>query len=195
MANIRNIAALKASTKFGPNEARMLGEALEDITKHITNMNTALALNSDGSTATPPPINNISVTAQNGLHQISITDNNSLFRPINYFAEYSPSPSFSNAHTIDLGSSRNHVISLGNQPVYWRAYSQYKFGGAPSAPVVHGNSIKPTQVTATYVNANLSVSGPAIPISSGSGTSTNPNGGAGAGKTAFTNLNNPPKLG
>ncbi len=195
MATLRNIAALKAATKFGPNEARMLGEFMEDVSKHLTNMNNSLALNSDGSPATPPPINSISVDSQDGIHQVTITDNNNILRPINYYVEYSNKSNFENSHVVDIGSSRNTRLNLGNIPLYFRAYSQYKFGGGPSKPVVHGNSINPTVSTATYQNSNLAVTGPAIPISSGSGTSTNPNGGVGAGKVPYTNINQPPKLG
>ena len=193
--NIRNIYSLKSAKTFGPEQARQLGEALEDLQKHITNMNNALAIDSSGNQISPPPINKLRVTAADGIHQLSITDNNNVLRPINYFAEYSPKSDFSNSHVVPLGPSRNARLNLGNNTLHWRAYSQYTNGGPPSTPVIHGNGINPTPVTATYNNANLAVSGPSIPISSGSGTSINPAGGVGAGKQPYTSISSPPKLG
>ena len=36
-----------------------------------------------------------------------------------------------------MGASRNLYLQLGNQTLYWRAYSQY-IGSSPSAPVPFG---------------------------------------------------------
>ena len=183
---IRNLQSIKSKN-------RELGEALEDIRNHLTNISQSVVVNPNGESAIPPPINSLNVTGQDGIYQASITDNNNLYRGINYFLEYSPKSDFSNSHVVSLGPSRNSRLNLGNQLLHFRAYSQYNSGGPPSIPVIHGS---PTPVTAAFSNANLSVSGPSIPISSGSGTNVTPIGGEGAGKALFTQTATglPPKL-
>jgi len=185
--NFRNLQVIKSRD-------RQLGEALEDAQRYINNISSYMALNSDGSPATPPPINKLEMLAEDGIFSAVITDNNPVYRPINYFLEYSTNSGFNNSHVISLGPSRTHRVALGNQNLHWRAYSQYIMGGPPSAPVLHGNGLQATSVNGGNVSA--SYSGPAIPISTGSGTSTAPHGGVGAGKTPFSKTINglAPKL-
>jgi hypothetical protein len=59
-----------------------------------------------------------------------------------------------------MGASRNLYVQLGNQTLYWRAYSQY-IGSLPSTPVSFG--APPIAVTGG------GSSGPAPLPSSGSG--------------------------
>jgi len=56
----------------------------------------------------------------------------SVHRGIFYFAESDVTPAFSRPRVHFLGSSRNLRVALGNQTLYWRAYSQY-LGSDPSA--------------------------------------------------------------
>jgi hypothetical protein len=81
-----------------------------------------------------------------------------------YFAESDATPGFTTPRVYFLGSSRNLYVQLGNQTLYWRAYSQY-VGSSPSAPVTFGTP-------ATAVTGGGS-SGPTPLPSGGSGTLAN----------------------
>src|SRR6202012_5704863 len=93
-------------------------------------------------------------------------------RGVFYFLESASEPAFTAPHVYFLGSSRNLRLSLGNQTLYWRGYSQY-IGSTPSAPVAFGSP--PTAVTGG------GLAGPAPQASSGSGTATAQQGGSGFG--------------
>jgi len=85
----------------------------------------------------PPPIAGISVQAANGWFDLAITDP-AVTRPgLFYFAESDLTPAFSAPRVYFLGASRNLYVQLGNQTLYWRAYSQY-VGSLASAPVAFG---------------------------------------------------------
>ena len=181
---VRNLQQIKSKDK-------MLGEALEDIRGYLTNIGQSLAVDPSGRPATPPTINKLHVVAQDGIYHATITDNNPIYRTINYHLEYSPNSDFSNSHLIPLGPSRSARINLGNQTLHFRAYSQYVSGGPASTPVVHGNGI-----TAAPVVGGGTSSGPIIPVSTGAGTNLNPSGGQGAGKESYTQTSAglPPRL-
>jgi len=120
--------------------------------------------NPQGQPETPPPVQGINVSAQNGFHTVTLTDQNAgIRRGINYWLERDTSPDFSNPHVIDLGQSRHHTESLGNGTFYWRGYSSYGSSGA-GEPVYHGGS------TPIGVNAGGPIGPPAILPSQGSGT-------------------------
>jgi|SRR5882762_3663831 len=82
-----------------------------------------------------------------------------------YFAESDVTPAFSAPRVYFLGASRNLYVQLGNQTLYWRAYSQY-VGSLASGPVTFGSP-------ATAV-AGGGTSGP-VPLPSG-GSGALPNG-------------------
>jgi hypothetical protein len=63
--------------------------------------------------------------------------------------------------------------NIGNQTLYWRAYSQY-LGSDPSEPVTFGTP-------ATAVIGGGTAAGPALQASSGSGTASGSEGGSGFG--------------
>jgi hypothetical protein len=69
-------------------------------------------------------------------------------------------------------------LSIGNQTLYWRAYSQY-LGSEPSAPVTFGTP-------ATAVTGGGAAAGPQLQSSSGSGTATGTQGGSGFGQSAVS---------
>jgi hypothetical protein len=81
-----------------------------------------------------------------------------------YFAESDVTPGFNSPRVYFLGASRNLYVQLGNQTLYWRAYSQY-IGSLPSAPVTFGNP--PTAI------AGGGASGPSPLPSQGSGALPN----------------------
>jgi hypothetical protein len=150
-----------------------LAEALDDIIKGVSD-------NTQPPTA-PPQVSALQVTASGGIFDIAVTDNNPVYRGVNYFVEYSSQPSFAQPHVIDLGASRNYRATFGNQTLYFRAYSQYP-SSPPSAPVYYGTATKPNAVLGG--GATL---GPSPLPSQGSGTApTNgTDGGAGFGKQPY----------
>jgi len=108
----------------------------------------------------PSPIASISVQASNGWFDISIADPSDARPGLFYFAESDVTPAFSAPRVYFLGASRNLYVQLGNQTLYWRAYSQY-IGSFASTPVAFG--APPTAV------AGGGASGPAPQPSQGSG--------------------------
>lgn len=86
----------------------------------------------------PPALAALKVQAANGWFDLAITDP-AVTRPgLFYFAESDVTPAFSAPRVYFLGASRNLYVQLGNQTLYWRAYSQY-VGSLASAPVTFGS--------------------------------------------------------
>ncbi len=86
----------------------------------------------------PSPIASISVQASNGWFDISIADPSDSRPGLFYFAESDTTPAFGAPRVYFMGASRNMYVQLGNQTLFWRAYSQY-IGSQPSAPVTFGS--------------------------------------------------------
>jgi hypothetical protein len=139
----------------------------ETLTKIVAALNaTSQHSGVDPSTPAPAPrpIASVSVQASNGWFDISITDP-SLSRPgLFYFVESDVTPAFSAPRVYFMGASRNLYLQLGNQTLYWQAFSQY-IGSLPSAPVTFG--APPIAVVGG------GVAGPAPQPSRGSGTLPN----------------------
>jgi hypothetical protein len=133
----------------------------------------------------PPAVSGINVTAANGYFTITLTDNGPVQRGVNYFVEYATDPNFAQPVVLDLGASRTEVRNLGNQTLYWRAYSQYP-NSDPNAPVVFGGS------TPTGVAGGGAAAPPAV-SSTGSGTAstTGQQGGSGMGKVPVRKVEQP----
>jgi hypothetical protein len=120
----------------------------------------------DPSTPSPAPtvIAALQVQASNGWFDLAISDPSDARPGLFYFAESDVTPAFSAPRVYFLGASRNYYVQLGNQTLYWRAYSQY-VGSLPSAPVTFGSP------AAAVVGGGAS--GPAPLPSSGSGALAN----------------------
>ena len=139
----------------------------ETLTKIVAAVNaTSQSAGVDSSTPSPAPSPIASVMAQaaNGWFDISITDPAASRPGLFYFAESDTAPSFNAPRVYFLGASRNLYTQLGNQTLYWRAYSQY-IGSLPSSPVSFGSP--PTAVVGG------GSAGPTPLPSSGSGTLPN----------------------
>ncbi|HXN54005.1 MAG TPA: hypothetical protein VN943_18890 [Candidatus Acidoferrum sp.] len=129
----------------------------------------------------PSPIASVYVQAANGWFDISIADPSDARPGLFYFAESDVTPAFSAPRVYFLGASRNLYVQLGNQTLYWRAFSQY-IGSLPSNPVAFGTP--PTAVTGG------GASGPAPQASQGSGALLNGQvrGGNGFGANAGSRI-------
>jgi len=167
MLNIPQLAQIK-------NRDPYLYESLLHVVRAVNQLGRAAGVAPSGTIAAPAAIGKFSVIAADGIFDLAITDNSPVRRGIFYFAESDTSPAFSAPHVYFMGCSRNLRIALGNQTLYWRAYSQY-IGSAPSAPVTFGSP--PTAVIGG------GVSGPAPQAPRGSGTATAQQGGSGFGTT------------
>jgi hypothetical protein len=150
-----------------------LGIALQAAEDAINQGLLQVAASGQGSTNPPANISSLSVSAANGVFDFAIVDHNPVLRGINYFVEYSTTPSFTAPHVIDLGASRNFRTFLDSGTYYFRAYSAYPTS-ARSSPVYFGSQSNPTAV-----NGGGAVAGPAPLASQGSGTSSGANGGDG----------------
>lgn len=139
----------------------------ETLTKIVSAVNAASQRSGvDPSTPAPAPaaLASIAVQAANGWFDIAITDPSNARPGLFYFAESDTSPAFHSPRVYFMGVSRNLYLQLGNQTLYWRAYSQY-IGSLPSAPVTFGSP--PIAVTGG------GSSGPAPLPSTGSGAFAN----------------------
>jgi len=173
MLNIPQLAQIKSRDPY-------VYESLKQVVGAINSLGRSTGVDPSGSIAQPSQIGGVNVVAADGIFDVAITDNSAVRRGIFYFAESDTSPAFPSPHVYFLGSSRNLRVSLGNQTLYWRAYSQY-IGSAPSAPVAFGSP--PTAV------AGGGAAGPAPQPSSGSGTATAQQGGSGFGVNQTLTLN------
>jgi len=132
----------------------------------------------------PPPIASLKVQAANGWFDLTIADPAPSRPGLFYFVESDVTPGFNSPRVYFLGCSRNLYVQLGNQTLYWRAYSQY-VGSLPSAPVTFGAP------PAAVVGGGAS--GPAPLPSGGSGTPANGKmrGGNGFGIPAGARISRP----
>lgn len=151
-------------------------EQMKAVEDALNNMAAQTNASPVGSTAAPQSISALTVKVpQAGLFDFQIQDNSPVNRGIEYFIEYSTSPSFSAARVIHVGATRNHQEFLGAQTLYFRAYSQYQPSG-PSSPVYFGSQTNPTAVNGGVIAAT------AVPLpSTGSGTASNNGTESGAG--------------
>lgn len=163
-----------------------IAEALDDVMSHVSTTMQQTNSSPNGQAAPPPTPSKLTVTAAHGIFDAKIDDNAPVTRGINYFLEYSQTPSFNSPTVIDLGASRNHRVALGNQTLHWRAYSSY-----PTSPrsqvIYHGTQGQPTPVI-----GGGTASGPDPQPSSGSGTSKGASGSDGGfGNHAFRGVSRP----
>jgi hypothetical protein len=169
MLKIGQLAQIKSDSPY-------VYEALTQLVNGVNAVGRATGVDPSGSIAAPSPIGSLNVTAADGIFDLAITDNSTLNRGIFYFAESDTTPAFGQPYVHFLGSSRNLRISMGNQTLYWRAYSQY-LGSETSEPVTFGSP-------PTAVAGGGTAAGPALQPSNGSGTASGSEGGSGFGQVA-----------
>ncbi len=166
MLKIGQLAQIKSDSPY-------VYEALTQLVNGVNAVGRATGIDPSGAIAAPSSIGSLNVTAADGIFDLAITDNSMLNRGIFYFAESDTTPAFNQPYVHFMGSSRNLRVALGNQTLYWRAYSQY-LGSETSNPVTFGTP--PTAVVGGGTAA-----GPALQTSCGSGTASGSEGGSGFG--------------
>jgi hypothetical protein len=157
MLTVAQLAPLK-------NRDPYLYETLVKIVSAVNSTSQRAGVDPSTPAPAPPPIASLTVHAANGWFDIAIADPSNSRPGLFYFAESDTTPAFSAPRVYFLGASRNLYVQLGNQTLYWRAYSQY-VGSLPSAPVTFGSP--PVAV------AGGGSSGPAPLPSQGSGALPN----------------------
>lgn len=165
---------LNAIAQGGASPA-MVAETWKSVLDAINTIAKHTAISVVGPQVQPPPPVSLNVIAANGIFDVAIQDNNPAEGNLapEYFVEYSTSPSFNAPIVKHLGPSRNWRPMLGNQTLYFRAYSQFGRSSAVSAHRYFGPNNAPTPVIGG------GVAGPTIQASAGSGT--NPTSGLGGG--------------
>ena len=157
MLTVAQLAPLKSTQPY----------LYETLVKIVAAVNAA-SQNAGVDPATPSPaptaIAAVQVQAANGWFDLAITDPAAARPGLFYFAESDVTPAFSAPRVYFLGASRNLYVQLGNQTLYWRAYSQY-VGSLASAPVTYG--------TPAVAVVGGGASGPSPLPTSGSGTLVN----------------------
>jgi hypothetical protein len=170
MAQRVNIANLEKIRQENP----LLAEALESISLGVGAVADQTNAMIHGNTAAPAGPSSLTVTAAGGIFDGAIEDSSPVTRGINYFVEISDNSSFVKPRVLDLGQSRNFRENLGNQTLYFRAYSSYPTS-ARSPAVYHGGS----ESNPTAVVGGGATTGPVLSPSQGSGTQDGANGGDG----------------
>ena len=157
--NIPNLPYIRSIPVFGSR----LAETIQAVVKQVSNVGQQTnATPAAQETPPPPQINALSVTAGGGVAHVQITDNNPIYRGTTYHVQYSTTPGFESPVNHFLGPSRDMRIPVGNQPLYYRAFSDTPTSGA-STPVYHGGA----QPVAVAASGTIQ---PPIPAGQGSGT-------------------------
>lgn len=153
MLNIAQLAPIKDRDPY-------LYESLTKIVSAVNALGVKAGVEAQAPAVAPARIAALAVQASSGWFDLAITDNADARPGLFYFAESDVTPAFASPRVYFLGASRNLYVQLGNQTLFWRAYSQY-IGSNPSPPVVFG--APPIAV------AGGGASGPAPLPSAGSG--------------------------
>lgn len=149
LVTIKNLAFIRTLPVIGAR----LYESLLSVQDGVSNVEQQTNTSSSQQPSPPPAINGLKVnTGPGGEFQAAITDQGNVSRGVNYFIEHADNPQFNNPHIIDNGTSRNWAGHMGNQTLYWRAYSSY--GSSPASPAVyHGSQASPAPVTGGVVGS------------------------------------------
>jgi len=147
-----------------------IGRALQYVQRAVNNIGQQTNAAPVGVTPPPQAHASLSVKGGAGIFDVAIADDSPKFIGHSNFVEYSQDSSFSNAHVISLGPSRNWRGSLGAGPYNFRSYSAYPTS-APSQPVYHASV------------SGAGIKEPPMQQTQGSGTSQTP--GAGFGNVPF----------
>ena len=180
MLTVAQLAPLK-------NRDRYLYETLAKIVGAVNAASQNAGVDPSTPSAAPSAIASLKVQAANGWFDLAITDTATSLPGLYYFVESDTTPAFTSPRVYFLGASRNLYVQLGNQTLYWRAYSQY-VGSLASTPVTFG--APPAAVTGG------GASGPVPLASSGSGTAARGavHGGNGFGVAAGARVVKPTLL-
>lgn len=179
--NVKNIDYIRSQDP-------KIAEAFDSLATAHSNITEQTNGASNGPPIAPPTINQLNVTASNGHFSAAITDNNDIYRGVQYYVEHADNPGFQNPQIVHLGDSRNWHGFLGNSARYFRAYSSYP-SSHPSSAVYHGGQGSPTPVF-----GGGSIPGPTFQQSQSSGTGVAGQGLTGPGIAPFRSASGKPPI-
>ncbi|MDP9147874.1 MAG: hypothetical protein M3N22_09455, partial [Acidobacteriota bacterium] len=129
MASARgwNVEIMLTVAQLAPLKERdpYLYETLAKVVAAVNATSQRVGVDPSTPAPAPPAIASLKVNAANGWFDIAIADPSDSRPGLFYFAESDVTPAFASPRVYFLGASRNFYGQLGNQTLYWRAYSQY----------------------------------------------------------------------
>jgi hypothetical protein len=152
----------------GDFEGYKVAEALDALGNATGNVANQTATDPTGANKVPANIG--SFNAQHiggGMLNFSFVDQSSVQRAVEYVAELADNPGFSGSEYVHFAAHKNGTVPVPNGNWWMKGYSQYKFGGPPSKPVVAG----PIRVSGSSYSKRLPGQGAAAasPGTSGQG--------------------------
>jgi hypothetical protein len=140
----------------GDFEGYKVAEAFNDVGDAIGNVAKQTASDPSGAPVNPSPIGGFqAIHLGSGMLNFSFTDNGTVQRAVDYVAELSDNPGFSNSEYVHWGPHKNNSVPVPNGNWYLKGYSHYRYGGLPSKPVVVG----PIIVSGSIYSARLAGQG------------------------------------
>lgn len=141
MIKVRNLDWIRNLKIAGhPEAGAKLFEALSDIVKATSNIESQTNADGAGNPLPPPPIQAVNATPSSVGHHISINHGGQFYRGCVYHVEASRSPSFTNPFPVYSGPAREIDLATGNAKLYFQAFASYATSGN-TAPVYHGGAI------------------------------------------------------
>jgi hypothetical protein len=158
-------------------------EMLSQMQDHVNNGFQQLGVTTFQKSAPPPPLDSVSVKANNGMVHVTLNHNAVITKTIKYFVECATEPNFLQPHVEELGSSRGKFFPLPGlndssvaQPWFFRAYPQYH-GSDAGEKTNFGSKFAPTSVA---VGGTAALT-PLPSTGSGTAPSNGQTGGVGLG--------------
>ncbi len=176
--NLKELDYIRQADQWTPDLGAKLAELITRFGQNVNNLEQQTNANVNGPPAAPAQINGLSVMAKDGHFSVAIQDHSEVYRGVKYFVEHADNPNFTNPTTVEMGTTRNANLFLGNVQRYFRAYSAYG-PSAPNDPVYHGGA-QPQAVLGGGI-----VGGPPVVETQGSGTGPVGVGLQGPGKEPF----------
>jgi len=151
-SNALDIGQWAPAIRAIPGVGQKMYEALQYLVDGVNQAHANAAVSTTVLPAPPRPDAITVNTCPAGFAYFGIKHNGNIQRGISYFVEHADNPAFTNAHTVELGPSRNGVpLYIGNSTRYFRTYAGYpgsntmsektNFGGeTPKAVVGQGSS-------------------------------------------------------
>ena len=180
-----NIRDQISNVRRVPQYGYFFANAFERIQDAINGLGTHLAADPTGTLPAISPLQSVNVSTDGGnLVHVSLVDNSSIQKNINYFVEWS-TDGFTTAHVEHLGVSRERILNLPQGTYSIRGFHQ-TLGGLPSTPIYYGGA----SPIAVVIN-----SGSTLPllaaVGSGTGAPDGSQPGVGLGKVLFRQQTGP----
>lgn len=152
--SIRNLDWLRRVKVPGvDNFGSRMYELISDVKSSSETMEQQTNSNMNGTPAAPPAIQNFVVQPHENGVEYAITHNGDIYRGCHYLIDWSESPHFQNARTVDVGEGRNGFFPCGPKTLYYQIRAKYPWSDSTS-PVFHGVST-PQAVTGGTASTSL----------------------------------------